>query len=162
LILWSALSFVQAGVTGKYYFHYFMPAFIPLSLLAYLTLQRTRWFETALLSLMIFGISLSLTRGAFRNFLGFRSWSTAISKQCEAPFYYEGLRIAAYRVCDSFVPAKYMFPPFVRAPHFVAVSESGGRKWLCALKTAIIHEGPNLELKRFSSGAEYCAAVPAE
>ncbi|MEM8842553.1 MAG: hypothetical protein AAGD47_12335, partial [Pseudomonadota bacterium] len=72
------------------------------------------------------------------------------------PFHYHGDFLAIYRVCDQPAPLKFMYPRFYAMPHFVEVSESGGRAWACSIPRPVIVDRDG-EISSYRSGRDWCA-----
>lgn len=163
LAAWFLLSAVQAGITGKYYSHYFAPVIIPAAILSMAAVAKAGRRAMAAAGVAALVAGLAVNAYAWHLLSRYRDTARRVAEYCDrGPFHYHGSFLAAYRVCDDFVPQKYMFPLFYVDEHFVRVSGSGGRAWLCDLDLPVLREGtmaaPGLVL--YADGAAYCAAEP--
>lgn len=124
---WLALSLAQGFMTRQYYYHYFLPAFIPVSII---------WasFKTSRLSLFL--LALCLTGFECTQVLDSYRWRESYARTvaqyrrlCEAindrGYILTGF-LAAYRVCKTPAVDKFLFPPFYLDEHFARLSLSGG------------------------------------
>lgn len=143
LLAWAAASLVQATITGKTYYHYFIPVYLPLCALMvshWQHRQPIRWRAASLtlgavLTLVLLGDAI----GRYRDFAKAREQLTGgVCQQLRGrTVYVADELLATYRICDL-TPGKYMFPPFVFQPHFVQVAGSRGLGELEAFEVVVI------------------------
>ena len=134
LLAWAALSLIQATVTGKMYYHYFTPVYLPLCILVVAQWERPTHRKQQ--QLRSFGIALGLVFALVLLVDGAalqRNYAQAQARlesgvcptlQGEVVYVADHF-LATYRICDI-APSKYMFPPFLFRPHYVALAGSRG------------------------------------
>jgi hypothetical protein len=124
---WLGLSIAQGLLTGQYYYHYFVPAFIPVvALIA--TLRPHAHFNSVAVLCLIGGAALILcdalrTRETHQHQLGLIQ---PFCRSINHGAYILDTFLAGYRECGLQRVDKYVFPAFYLSPHFARVSESGG------------------------------------
>jgi len=144
LAIWVIASITSALITGKYFYHYFIPVYIPLALSLFLIgdrkNQRERVAEIfgtcinlngaaiciacASLLLATFNISYVSKQLAYNAQLK----STAARYDCFKSYqrvYFLSYDIGLYRLCNL-PPPKYVFASFIFKPHFIKISGSRG------------------------------------
>lgn len=124
---WLVLSLCQALITRQYYYHYFLPVFVPLSLVW--ASLRVDGLPLAILAPCLLGLEASQALNAVRWNEAYRSTVAQYRNVCHAindRGYVMSMFVAAYRVCNSPRVDKFMFPSFYLEEHFVLVSQSGG------------------------------------
>lgn len=141
LLIWAVLSFVQSQITGRGYYHYFIPIFIPLCLLTFsfihdLSVTKTRVIGYSVcIGVMLYALSLGNM-----YYQKHKSDSSRLSAACELDtFHYDGKSLFIYRLCDV-QPLKYMFPQFYKSEHFEKVSGSGGLQWLNTVERPVVSD----------------------
>ncbi|MBY8975544.1 hypothetical protein KHP62_06995 [Rhodobacteraceae bacterium NNCM2] len=154
LVLWAALAFLHATVTGQYYFHYFIPVFVPLAIMVFSGPPVA--FRAGIGALFI-ALGIGVLATAAVKLAAEQSRQEALAALCtEGSFHYHGDYLAIYRRCDGPPPLRFMYPRFYAAPHFALVSESGGRDWACAIaRPVIVDQGG--AVSRYADGADWCA-----
>ena len=146
---WLVLSLAQALITRQYYYHYFLPVFVPISLLW--ASLRLEGLLLAILASCLLGFAASQTLASLRLNEAYRSTAAQYRTVCDAindRGYIMSMFLAAYRVCKSPHVDKFLFPAFYLDEHFVQVSQSGG---MSALR-AKLHNG---ELKTVISTSSF-------
>lgn len=159
LIGWLGLSMLQALVTGQYFMHYFAPTFIPLAFLSASFLQSSyRLMRQALLLSLIGTVPFSAITYLELSNRTQSAWSQFEPLCALERFYIADFYLSAYRACDtSFIPHKYMFPPFFEDERFARISGSGGMTALCNLDYHVVARDPRGKYRVFDSGRNYCA-----
>ena len=126
---WAAASIVHALLTGKMYYHYFIPIYLPVC--AFLVERwnrgvRSGWLLPSIISASVIAVIL-LGAGVGRAHEFAKRERRLTSEICaqtrEHSTYVADPFLAAYRVC-KIRPNEFMFPPFVFDPHFVELSDS--------------------------------------
>jgi hypothetical protein len=158
-IAWVALSCAQAAVTGRYYFHYFAPVFIPLSVITAMYFRmKQRWVQYAAIAGAVAITPLAVRSALSRNAID-STKAAAFEQFCDQkPFYVLDNYLAAYRHCPDFVPHKYMFSGFLTAEGLSSVAQSGGMATLCHLNMPILARKEGGGVARYNSGQDYCRA----
>jgi hypothetical protein len=150
LLIWAGAALLQATITGKTFYHYFTPVYLPLCVLVV-----ARW-DHAASRLHSFGLLLgaasaltlfaqaALVQGEFGT-----TRDRLMAEVCPAlegqSVYVADEFIATYRICGS-TPSKYMFPPFIFHPHNVTISGSRGLEELADFDRVVISEGSRFEV----------------
>jgi hypothetical protein len=160
---WWGLSVAQASITGKYYLHYFAPAFLPVSILAFLFFrpELTRIGRAALPATLLACVPLWIYAERMRA--PYAQRAAAMAARCDiGPFYMADNFLAAYRICGGFTPRKYLLPGHVLDESRAGALGSAGRDWVCALSIPVLTavEGGGFEVS--ADGAAYCRRHPAE
>ena len=155
MLIWTGLSFLQSQITGRGYFHYFVPVFIPLCLLVFhlaynLTKARLRITGYGL-TVGVAWYALSLGNYYYQKN---RIDTARLSAVCSLKsFHYDGNKLFVYRLCGV-QPLKYMFPQFYKSEHFQQVSGSGGMQWMRAVNRPVVADDGN-EVRIFDSGQSF-------
>lgn len=142
-LAWAAFSLLQALMTGKTYYHYFIPVYLPLSALLVSHWQQgqaVRW-RTASRTLGAV-LALATLGDAVVRFGDFTEARAHLASDvCQhlrgRSVYVADELLATYRICDL-RPGKYMFPPFVFQRHFVQVAGSRGLGELDAFEVVVV------------------------
>ena len=131
VVVWVVASVLQAAITGKTYYHYFIPIYLPLCVFVVSRWERgmsVKWNRRS----MILGGALALALFSVgvvhqREFSATKAYVAAeLCPQVRGRSVYVADKLLSmYRICEI-APSKYMFPPFVFRPHFVALSGSRG------------------------------------
>lgn len=124
---WFVLSIVQGLLTGRYYYHYFIPAFIPLAASLSFVRPKDPFFSFAMLLVAV--LSLSVFSRALDVRLEHRELTALFSPHClkiARGAYVMDPFTAAYRTCNAGQVDRFVFPPFYLNLHFAGVSNSGG------------------------------------
>ncbi|MEM9046194.1 MAG: hypothetical protein AAGC81_16025 [Pseudomonadota bacterium] len=160
LLAWTLLSFLQSQVTGRSYAHYFVPVFVPLSILAFLDWPaRTVGFFRVCIVALTAALSIGVLTLSVLSFRGDQLARQELAGNCpDGPFQYHGGYLAAYRACDAAQPGKYFYPPFYSDLHFIGVSGSGGDRWACALERPILIE-TQTGYTSFENGQDWCRST---
>ncbi|HVL00003.1 MAG TPA: hypothetical protein VM553_09325, partial [Dongiaceae bacterium] len=155
MIIWSAFSFGQALTTGKDYYHYFVPCYIPLSfLIARAVHISSIKFVTPFYLLGCVGACLITLHSSADYVYEIAKSKNRFNEICKlGDFHYDGDLLSIYRICNV-TTMKYMFPPFYQDKHFAELSNSGGMEWLKQIDKKIVVDR-NEELIIYSSGREY-------
>jgi len=127
LLIWLALSIMQGLLTGKYYYHYFIPAFIP-AIAIVLSLRPKVQFNALAIALILGGSFLIYT-DTVKTRHAHQRQASMIQPYCAAinnGAYIMDTFLAGYRICGAQKFDKYAFPAFYLSPHFARISESGG------------------------------------
>jgi hypothetical protein len=140
---WAAASLLQATITGKTYFHYFTPIFIPFCvyLVAHWDDLKSRRYRVA--STWV-GAALALVLLAqgmlrHRDFAQTEAWlEREVCQTLEGQSVYIADEfLATYRIC-GIVPGKWMYPTFVFEPHFIRLAGSRGPRELESYDVVVI------------------------
>jgi hypothetical protein len=155
MIAWFVLSILQAEFTGKGYYHYFAPTYLPLTLLASFFVKK---IETGYIDYMIFSIlalfGIFLTFSAFDKKSDIEVEKSRLLSICgNGDFHYHGQFLMVYRLCNV-KPLKYMFHPFYSVQHFVNVSNSGGKDWIKSVDRKIVYDDGKV-IEWFDNGQSF-------
>jgi hypothetical protein len=150
LVIWMAASLVQASITGKTYYHYFSPVYLPMCVLLVAHWEpgmTARWYRRSLalggaLALVLLGMGIERHREfAIRR----ERLETETCKQLhDHSVYVADEFLATYRICDI-QPGKFMFPPFVFRPHFVMLAGSRGIRELEEFELVLVSPGSRFD-----------------
>jgi hypothetical protein len=143
LLVWAAFSLLQAVITGKTYYHYFIPVYLPLSALLvshWRTGQRVPWRRASVTLGAV--LALATLGGAAAQYGHFaKAREDLASGVCPRlrgrTVYVADELLATYRICNL-RPGKFMFPPFVFQHHFVQVAGSEGLGELEAFDVVVV------------------------
>lgn len=125
--IWFALSLLQGCVTRQYYLHYFIPAFVPLTLIWGSMKVDYRWVVP--LFIVLVGVECVEVSGSYHWLNDYRAATQRYRPFCGAiddGGYVLTSFLAAYRICNAPTVDKFVFPAFYLQDHFAQVSGSGG------------------------------------
>jgi hypothetical protein len=146
LAAWAFASLLQATITGKTFFHYFIPIFIPFCvfLVAHWEREPPRRYRVASVALGATLALVLLVQGAVLNRAFAETEAWLHSEVCDSlrghSVYIADDLLSAYRVCD--IPAnKWMYPEFVFGAHFIPMAQSRGLRELESFDLVVITPG---------------------
>jgi hypothetical protein len=125
--MWFLLSVAQGCLTGQYYFHYFIPAFVPLTLV----LASFEVKEKLVIPILITAVGLEASQ-IHDNYCWRQEYEKTAAEYvplCGAirnRGYILTKFLAGYRICGASSLDRFAFPPFYLSQHFVTLSGSGG------------------------------------
>ncbi len=127
ILLWLLLSIVQALLTRRYYYHYFIPAFVPVLVWLMWQARGTRLSAAALACA---ALALALNANFVKKHVALNAALQADYRpQCELirqGAYVLDVYLRPYRDCGATRVDRFAFPAFYMQDHFVALSGSGG------------------------------------
>jgi hypothetical protein len=127
VLVWASLSVLQGMLTKKYYYHYFIPALIPVVLMTGLDAKRELNRVFALIaSAYILVVSGNYVYAQSQINVSIQSIYSPQCASINSGAYILDKYIRSYRDCGEEHFDKFVFPAFYTEAHFATLSQSEG------------------------------------